>query len=276
MCAKTRHKPAVAGGCRWLLVAAVLAGVLAGAFGCNGRPLTPEARRLLESGIDAFRQSDHAAAVERLDTFLRDYGRMRRTDEAHYYRGLAHYQLSHTVAAREDFERTIARTRRDDLRGNSLIALGDMAYSDGDMAQAERMFAQSLDNLQRAVPPRDHALYWLGMALQSQGRWHQADVYFNQLDGDFGGSELADRAGLLVNARHWTVQAGAFDNQSDANKLAATLRRNDLSVRLWWRMVAGELVIYVWVGQFSTYEQAEAAVPQVREICPEAFPAAAR
>ncbi len=256
---------------RQWLAAAVLVGALAGAVGCGPQPLTPEARLLLESGIEAFDRHDDDAAVERLDTFLRDYSRMQRADEAHYYRGLAHYNLGHTLAARVDLQRARSRTREDQLRGKALIGLGNMSYDGGDMAEAERMFMQSLDNLQRGQPPRDQALFRLGEALQRQSRWPQANRYFNQLIGDFEGSGLAAQAALRVNAQHWTVQAGQFDNTSHAKELAATLDQAHLPTALWRRMVDDKLIVYVQVGLHSTYEQAQQALPPVRDICPDAF-----
>jgi len=258
------------------VAAAALAGVLALAAGCGPRPLTPEARRLLEDGIDAYDQGNASAAVRQFDTFLRDYGRMQRADEARYYRGLAHYGLGHVDAAQEDLQRAAARTSDDQLRGKALIGLADIAYDADDMAEAERLFVQSLDNLERGRPPRDRVLYRLGDALQRQSRWPQANRYFNQLIGDFEGTALARQAAERVNGQHWTVEAGRFANTSDAQGLAATLARAGLSAGLWRRMVDDRLVVYVYVGHYSTYEHAQQALPQVRDICPDAVTAVSR
>lgn len=261
---------------RAVTVAVVAAGMLALAAGCGPRPLTPEAKRLLKDGIDAYGRCDHAETVRQLDTFLRDYGRMQRADEARYYRGLARYGLGHVDAAREDLQRAAARTSDGQLRGKALIGLADIAYDADDMAEAERLFVQSLDNLERGRPPRDRVLYRLGDALQRQSRWPQANRYFNQLIGDFEGTALARQAGERVNGRHWTVEAGRFDNTSDAQGLAATLGRAGLPAGLWRRMVDDRLVVYVYVGQYSTYEHAQRALPQVRNICPDAVTAVSR
>jgi len=245
--------------------------ILLASAGCDGQPLTPEASRLLEAAITAYDQKLDAEAISKLDVFLADYSRMQRADEAYYYRGLAEYNLNRHDAAREDYQRAIDRTDREDLRGRALIGLGGIAYDEGDMAQAERMLMQSLDSLQRGQPPRDHALYRLGMVLQRQSRWEQADRYFNQLIGDFAGTELADRAGERVNARHWTVQAGVFESADESRNLSASLQREDLPAGLWRRMIEGKLLVYVQVGLYRTYEQAEQVLPAVRQICPESF-----
>ncbi|MCK4601029.1 MAG: tetratricopeptide repeat protein, partial [Phycisphaerae bacterium] len=223
--------------------------------------------------IGAYDQGNAAEAVRQLDTFLRDYGRMQRADEARYYRGLAHYGLGQVNAAQEDLQRAAARTSDDQLRGKALIGLADIAYDADDMPEAERLFVQSLDNLERGRPPRGRVLYRLGDALQRQSRWPQANRYFNQLIGDFAGTALARQAGQRVNGRHWTVEAGRFDNTSDAQGLATTLGRAGLSTVLWRRMVDDRLIVYVYVGQYSTYEHARRALPQVRDICPDAVTA---
>lgn len=251
----------------WLAIV----GMLAGGTGCGPQPMTPEASRLLTSGIEAYDSGNDLASLAHLDLFLRNHSRTQRADEAHYYRGLAHYNLGHVLVAREDFHRVMARTQLDQLRGKAMIALGNMSYDDGDMSAAEGMYIQSLVNLQRSLPPRGLALLRLGKALQRQSRWPEADRYFNQLIGDFPATSAARQAAGLVNAQYWTVQVDQFENISDAKELAASLGQGDLTANLRRRMIEGKLITHVQVGLHSAYEQAKQQLPQVLTMYPQAF-----
>jgi tetratricopeptide (TPR) repeat protein len=231
--------------------------ILGGLCGCNHKPLTPEAKILLEGGIAAYHNDDHESAIRQMDAFLVENSRTKRADEAYYYRGLAHYDLNHVDAARRDFQRALDRTDREDMRGRVLIALGDLAYEEVNLTEAEHMFLEALDKLPRGEQPRDHALYRLGTVLQREGRWQQADRYLNQLIGDFDdNNKLVQLAKRRVHGRYWTVQVGAFEKQDGAEQLAEQLQVNNLPVFTPPGMVDGKLLFFVQVGRYSTYGQA--------------------
>lgn len=238
-----------------LLTVVIVAGCI-GLAGCGEEPMTVESVSLLRAGKGAYETGDDRRSINRLDAYLTRFERTTGADEAYYYRGLAHYRLGETDAARQDFTTAAARTSRPDLRARANLALGDLAYEVADMASAEQMYRLAVDDLDRSKPPTDHALYRLGASLQRQGRWTEANVVFDQLIGDFWDSALADRARRRIRASGWTVQAGAFRTRDRADALAADLRGGPVEPFIVPESVGGELYYLVRVGRFRTYETA--------------------
>ena len=239
--------------------------------GCNEQALSPEALAMLRSGISAYAEGDDRTTVERMDAFLADHNRGRRADEAFYYRGLANYRRGEREEAREDFAAALDRTRNPDLRCRARLSLGDVAYDAGDMDVAEQMYRESLAELDRSLPPTDHALYRLGASLQRMGEWPEADDYFSELIGNFPGSTFAARAERRAYARQWTIQVGAFAGRERAKSLVAELRGEHKRVAIWPDRMDGKIHFLVRVGRYGTYGEAAEAVDAVRRTVPEAF-----
>lgn len=253
-----------------ILAVLVVAGCL-GASGCGEEPMTVEAVSLLRAGKGAYEMGDDQASVGQLTTYLATYDRTTRADEAYYYRGLAHYRLGDVAAADQDFTTALERTDRPDLRARARLAMGDLAYEGGKMAMAEQMYRSAIEDLDQSEPPTDHALYRLGASLQRQGRWSEADVYYDQLIGDFWDSALADRARRRIRATGWTVQAGAFRTRQRASELAADLRSRQLDPFIVPESVAGELHYLVRVGRYRAFEDTGQVLGVVREMAAEAY-----
>ena len=119
--------------------------------------------------------------------------------------------------------------------------------------------------------PADHANYRLGCTLQRQGRWKEADAYFDRVLYLFGGTELAKRSATHVRCTAWTVQAGAYKNKSRAEAAAAALKQQTMSASTQPTLRDGELVFIVTVGRFHTFDKAEAELPKVRRHYADAF-----
>ncbi|MHC4563265.1 MAG: SPOR domain-containing protein [Planctomycetota bacterium] len=224
------------------------------AVGCGPAPLDPAALELLHSGIEAYEQDDNWAVIERMDAFLAGYARSRQADEAYYYRALAHHRLQNYDRAERDFTAALDRTRRQDLRVLAQLALGDLAHDAGRLKAAEEMYRQSLADTGHDKAPADRGLYRLGAVLQRQGRWREADVYFNELIGNFpAANELVQQATRRVHASGWTVQVGAFIGRDRANRLAGKLRADGHDAFVWPARLNGRLEYLVRVGRYATY-----------------------
>ncbi|MGC9453665.1 MAG: tetratricopeptide repeat protein [Phycisphaerae bacterium] len=233
--------------------------------------MPPQARELLDSGIDAYEAGDHDTARTRMDEFISQYPRVRGVEEAYYLRGMALYRQEQFDSARRDL-RTAAEEADDKLvRARALVALGNIAYENHEMAAAENLYRDALEELEGNQPPRDQALYRLGCVLQRQGRWQEADTQFNRLIYVFEDSRFAELAERRVHARAWTVQAGAFDERSHADSLAEKLRTDGLDAKVLPLLAEEGPRFVVCVGRHSSYEAADGAAGEVRRHEPQAF-----
>ena len=239
--------------------------------GCNGGKLSPEAQRQLQLGVTSYEQGNIDQSIQRLDTFLAEYGGLRNADEGYYYRGLAHYELGHVNQANRDFTEALDRTRRADMRSRARLALGVLAYDEGDMTTAEGQLRKSLEGLDRSQPPTDRILYHLGASLQRLGQWDEADRYFNELIRSFPSTKLASQASRRVHAGYWTVQVGAFRNADGARTLVSQLRSGGHDAFQWPEHLDGEMHYFVRVGKHQTYAAAAETLPALREESAEAF-----
>ncbi len=241
--------------------------------GCNSR-LSPEAEKLLASGKLAYNNGDDRGVVRKMDVFLKDNDRSRRSDEAYYYRGLARYRMGNLPGAKADMRESLDRTRHKSVRVGALVALGDLAYDMDDVAAAERMYSDALKELgddKHGKKPADHAHYRLGTVLQRRGRWDEADAHFDRVIYLFKDSELAKRSALRVRCRAWTIQAGIFKAKLRADAAMAEMRAKNLPADRRPVLRDGRLVFRVSIGRYPTFEQAKTSMAAVKRHYGDAF-----
>jgi len=239
-------------------------------LGCNSH-LSLQAKALLHAGNEAYKQGDYQTTVAKMDAFVQEVGRSRRSGEGYYLRGQAKLKLNDAHGARVDFGKAAERTADRQIRAHSLNALGDMAWDEDDMDQAARCYTGALESTDRGGRPGDHSHYRLGCVLQRQGRWRDADVQFSSLDYFFRGSQLAMRAAKRVHCRAWAVQAGAFSQKSRADMVAKELRRAKLPAEVEPTMEREKVLFIVRVGRYTAYDQAARALADVRQHVEDAF-----
>lgn len=247
-------------------LAAALVWVCVGAGGCTPG-LSEPAKKLCDSALAAFEKGDYEAAIRDMDAFLKDNANSSIAGRAFYLRGLAKYRLKdpqRRQAAKADFAKALAKTKDSAVRANSHTALGDIAWEADDTAEAEKQYRQALAYCEKDAPPADHAYYRLGCVLQRLGRWHDADLQFNRVVHFFPKSEFGRRAARRVHARRWTIQAGAYRSSQSAESAAEALRRENLPAVSRPQPQADEPLFVVEVGRYRTYEQAAAALGNVR------------
>ncbi len=239
--------------------------LLLAAAGC-AQPVTPEARKLLVAGREAYQRGDDDAAISSTSAFLADFSRSEEADVAYYLRGLARYRKGNTSDAKTDLKFAAATTDRQDIRLGALKALGDLVFEEGDMDWAETLYRQALAETRQGVKPADEIRYRLGAVLQRQGRWNEADEQFDRVVHLFGGTELADRAERRLRCIAWTVQAGAYVEAGRANAEAARLRAKGLSAVTRPVPTRGRLLHVVQVGWHERYADAAAALPEAKKL----------
>jgi tetratricopeptide (TPR) repeat protein len=245
--------------------------LLAALVGCESKPLTPEGQALLDEGIAAYDAEDYDQARDRLDVFMAAHGDRRGADEAFYYRGLAHYQMGHPERAKVDFATAIDRSSRSDLKALARLALGVIAYDQGDAPAAERHLRRSLKGLDESQPPTDRAMYYLGASLQRQNRWEEADVYFNRLIWTFPDSPQTPEAKRRVHGRHWTIQVGAFTDLTNAEQLVEKLKADGHPAFLWPKHVDRRLHYFVRIGRWRSYSRAASQLAEIKVLHEGAF-----
>jgi len=252
----------------WKLLAAGTS--LSAVLGCANTP-SPQAKELLTGGSQAFSRGDYAVAVEKTDAFLRDNSAKIGADEAYFIRGLAKYNLKDLPGARSDLNEALNRTKLKQVRVQSLVALGDIAWDLDDMALAERHYRQALDDIEDGKAPSDHARYRLGCVLQRRGAWDDADLQFSRVVHFFGTSELGKQAARRSRCRAWTVQAGAYRDKARADLAAKSLQAQNLPAKVEALAEDGNLLYVLQVGRYVQYEQAVAAMPAVKKLQTDAY-----
>ena len=249
----------------------LVVGLVAALVGCESKPLTPEGQALLDEGIAAYDAENYDQARDRLDEFMGAHSNRRGADEAYYYRGLAHYEMGHPERAKVDFATAIDRSSRSDLKALARLALGVIAYDQGDDVTAEQHLKRALKDLDESQPPTDRAMYYLGAALQRQSRWSEADVFFNRLIWAFPDSRHRGDAKRRVHGRHWTIQVGAFTDLSNAEALVASLKSGGHPAFLWPKHVDGRLRYFVRIGRWREYRRAASQLAEIKALHEGAF-----
>lgn len=245
------------------------------AAGCDGA-ISPEGRRLLTAANQAYSAGDDPGAIKASSGFLRLHPRVSQAGEAHYIRGLARCRAGQPGPGKADLNAALSLARRKDLIALTHAKLGDLAYRDGDMRQAELHYRAALKHVPPGAPPADQAMYRLAVILQRRGDWQEADLLLRRVTYLFPRSELAERAARRVGARRWSVQAGAFTAAAAAERLRARLVRAGLAARVGLELRDGRMMRLVRVGSHATYGAARADLAKVRKVCGDAFIAPSR
>jgi tetratricopeptide (TPR) repeat protein len=240
------------------------------AAGCGGA--TPQqGRSLLRESQNSLSRRDYSDTIKKTDRFLREYGGTSEAGRAYYLRGKAKLSLSNIAGAKSDLQEAVSRSDNRDVRANSRLALGQMAFDSGQMPQAEELYRDAVADITVGKAPGDHAHYRLGCVLQRRGLWRQAELEFRQVIEYFANTELARRSSRRVNAKAWTVQAGAFGSEARAAVLVKKLRSIGLSPVV--KPVLGKSgpLFLVVVNSYRTYQHAAQALNSVKKHQADAF-----
>lgn len=275
--------------CAALCLAAIM--LLAGCPATVG----PEGRKQLLDSQAAYQRGDDTGAIETSSAFIKQYPTTEEAGEAYYVRGMARVRLnqptagkpainssallagkpainsSALLAGKQDFQAALGLTKRKDLLCVANLALGNLAYDDGDMRSAEQHYKAVLDNTAAGAAPADQALYRLGCVLQRVGRWREADSYFARLSQLFDKTELSRRAELRMNATRWSVQAGAFVTKEAAEDMQRKLAAAGLQPRVDLEKRGEQIMHLVRVGNSPTFDPAQAELPRVQAQVKDAF-----
>ncbi len=252
------------------LVVAVAAAMSVLAGGC-AEPGQEGARQLLIDAAAAYDGDRSARVIELTDRYLLEHPGAPNQDEALYLRGMSHHRLGQLIHAEADLKRVLIETQKTNLQAFALTQLGEIAFQQGRLEQAEDYCRQAISMAARGVAPSDKAHYRLGCTLQRLGRWGEADVAFGHVMYLFGGSELARLASDRHGGRAWTVRAGTYERREFAKAEAARLRQRGVPAQIDTAVRRDRLYYRIQAGRYESFDQALRSLSAVRRSQPDAY-----
>lgn len=219
-------------------------------------------------------------AIQSATTFLQREGGSREAGEAYYLRGLAYRQLGSEETspgrderdrnARRDFLEAIKRSKDIYIQSLAHVALGHMQFENTPAEPQEAIdhYRSALEHLKEPAVC-DVVLFRLGVALQRNGQWAQADDVYSTLMADCPASKFTLRAREYFGSTCWRLQWGAFTQLPRAQELVADLNRQGYQADWQAATVDQKLLYKVRSGQYNTYFQAEQAAASARRIEPQ-------
>jgi tetratricopeptide (TPR) repeat protein len=252
-----------------LSLMAALPAAAAGVIGCS-RPLPAPAAQDLREALAAYQQGDDSAVIDRTGRVISDFASSPETAEAHYLRALARIRQEDGAGGEQDLQRALALTRRDDLAAKSHLALGLLADSRGNEAAAKEQYttaAELFDRVGVCCDAQEEALCRLGIALQKQGEFLEADRYFDRLLHLYGEGRRSAAARQRIRAQGWTLLAAGFASLDDARRLRDELEGAGRDAQV-VAVHCGNVSFQVRVGKYKTYKLAEEAREQLGDEMP--------
>lgn len=190
--------------------------------------------------------------------------------EAYYIRGLARLKLMRHGVARQDFQRALRLTDRDDLQANAHVCLGSIAWEDQEWDTAYQHYQMASDNL-TLLSPSDWILFRLASSAQRSGRWEEGRKYFARILREYPESETARAARKNLNYWWFTIQVGAFSSPQGAYARVAELQRYGLTAKVYpVTGVDGRSFKGVFIGRYNDYYQASKGLAKIKRVVPEA------
>lgn len=248
------------------LALALVAGLGAG-VGTGCQQETPKAH--LEAGADALQRKDYARALADAEVYLKAYPDGASAARAHYVRGQAlELRPKHSEAeiardlrlARAAYEEALRHEPEGELDGFIRAGLANVAYWEGNFAEAERQWTSAYDRIEDREL-RSWVWYRVGLSQQRQGKWEQADATFDRVRQQHPGSEASARAAAHRGARAFLVHVATFRNPASAQELVASLRQQGHAGA--FSKVNERGLHVVSSGAYKTYPEAVAARAKV-------------
>ena len=252
-------------------------------IGCNADGLTAQQQANLDNALDAYRTNETSTTIAQCNVLLQQEPSFTQRGflKARYLRALAHIRLKNVPAARRDIEQVLTAlddpmkfkfpNQADDLEVKSRDTLGELDFQANNFESAKGHFEFVLKAIAPESQPADHAAYRMGCIAQRQGRWSQADTYFQQLHYFNANSPMAVEAKRRSFAKTWCVQLGLYGNYANATAYAARLTQAGWKARCVPLARQSKSVYALRVGQWNTYNEAKLQLPRLRTLERDAF-----
>ena len=119
--------------------------------------------------------------------------------QSHYDLGIAFKEMGLLDEAIAEFQKAL---RSPDARLRTSEALGSSFFDKGQFAVAEAILRRAVDGLSGQDDEKIGLLYWLGRALEAEGRAQEAQPYYRRaLAVDIHFMDLADRLRAISQGR---------------------------------------------------------------------------
>ncbi len=233
--------------------------------GCaNG--MTEQQRIWLSQGQDYYEREDYGRAIQQLDHFLREVSEGPEVARALYLRGMSNAQAGQRPQAYADLRRCAAVQTDTDVAWRAYFMLGTLHFDDEQWSLAAESFRAAAERM-AAEPPKDCALYRLGLSHERMGRWQAALGVYADLVRTFtsGAYAPAARRRLELRADHFAVQCGAFRQRSNAESFQTELSSKALDAYIQKETRRRTAMYVVLVGRYAGYDDARAQLAMIKE-----------
>jgi tetratricopeptide (TPR) repeat protein len=248
----------------WGPLAAIVLAAAAGIAGC-GRPLPPPAAENLHQALTAYEQGDDAAVIDRTSQIIANFSRSPETAEAYYLRALARIRRDDAAGGQQDLQKALALARRDDLAARAHLALGLLADTRGDPNAARQQYVAAVERFAcvgGCCDAHEEALCRLGLLLQTQGEFLEADRYFDRLLHLYCQGRWSALARQQIRGQAWTLRAGSFSSLDEARQKREELEKAGREAQV-VPVHCPDVSFEVRVGRYKTYQEAQVAMGEV-------------
>lgn len=181
-----------------------------------------------------------------------------------YYQGLLEKDGDKSL---EYFEKLLEKHPKSEYSDDALMQIGEYRYARGLYISAER----TLLRIPRQYPESKHVKRAINLLMQSMlvtGKSDTARMYLKvfekrwgdlAVDVDFPPVKSSSNEKISKKKskkKLFTIQIGAFGSKDNAKKQREVFRGRGYDVNLGNKKVAGNTMHLVWVGKYSTYDEA--------------------
>ncbi|NNM85322.1 MAG: tetratricopeptide repeat protein [Phycisphaerales bacterium] len=213
--------------------------------------------KTLSAGFSQYQSGSYASSNATANEYIQKYGHNPNVDEAYYLKGISCEARGDLAGAEVAYRAAIACSKRPDLTAKSYRSLGDMAYMKHNYSAAVTYYEASISS-DPSLAPGAWLLFRLGAALQSEGQWSAARIYFARLLQDFPTSPPAQFALERINMTHFALQYAAFTVLTAASREAAYLHMQHIPAVVVPSEVGGRWLYLVQSGDYPTWAMATA------------------
>jgi tetratricopeptide (TPR) repeat protein len=240
-------------------------GLLCTLGGCANQ-LTKQQQMWLAQGQECYERNDYAGAIQQLNYFLREVSEGPEVAQALYVRGMSNAQAGHRQQAYEDLRRCVTVPSRADIAWRTYFVLGTLHFEDEQWSLAAESLRAAADRM-AAEPPKDLALFRLGLCRERMGQWQAALNAYTELVRTFGSGVYvaAAQRRLELRADHFAIQCGAFRERANAETLRADLNGKALDAYIQEEFRGRTAMYIVLVGRYASYDDARAQLAMIKQ-----------
>ena len=236
--------------------------------GCNYY-VSEQAKHQLRQSARLVQKDSYAEAADKLRPLLEQEPPNPAASEALYLLGICNLNSGKTDQARRNFHQALDVTEIPILRHYLNLSLANLAFERGDYAKAGKLYGPYIDSLPRRSPFH-WAHYRYGLALQTVGKWQQADVQFSRIMHLFPRSDAYESAWQHFGHAHYTIELGRFPSPELAQEqkrqfpdLADQIASAAIHEPDTWSYVNN-------YGKFENFAQAKQALASIKQIAGQA------